>query len=118
MAKTKRRSTVKEVKITTGIVGENDSFDRDIKSMEPNANKKRSELDALKKQPLQDKRTHPVWAISRLPQSAIVSYGGESIVIPPKSRRGDCFIPNARLLGKLPKGVVIVPAKEKSPKKR
>ncbi len=86
----------------TGIRGDKDSFDN-------RPNRKRKVLDSLKKQPMEERPTHPVWLISRLPQACVISYGGESIMVPARCPKGQLYVDNGRLLGKLPSGIMTVP---------
>lgn len=58
-------------------------------------------LDAFKDEARPDEGT----VISRLKHSVILSYGGEGFVIPPRGRQ---VIANKKLLGALPKGVIVV----------
>ena len=107
-----------ETKVTTGIVEKNgqanvDSFDRDLKTMKHKANTQKEKLKSLKNQKVDDSMEHPAWIISRLPQACPVSYLGETIMIPPRCGIGHVFVNNSRMLGKLPKGIQIVPAPEK-----
>jgi hypothetical protein len=59
------------------------------------------QLDAFKVSDRPDEGT----IMSRLKHSVILSYGGEGLVIPPRGKR---VIANKKLLGALPKGVVVV----------
>lgn len=94
-------------KAFTGIVGDRESFDN-----RPNQGLKK--LKELRKQPMDDSPTHPVWIISRLPQSCSISYGGEFIMVPARCPHGQCYVPNSRMLGKLPSGVLTVPADDQN----
>jgi hypothetical protein len=117
MSSQKKTKGPQRNEITTGIAGEPDSFDKDIKTLKTKVGSKKEELMALKKAPLGDKVTHPAWITSRLPQACPVSYCGETIMIPARCPKGKLFVRNSRMLGKLPKGVIVVPAPEKMVKK-
>ena len=58
-------------------------------------------LDAFK----DAERPNQATIISRLKHSVILSYGGEGLVIPPRGRQ---VVANRKLLGALPKGVIVV----------
>jgi len=103
MAKSKKKA------ITTGIVGEEDTFDHDTRTMKPKENQAKKKLKELKKQPLSEKASNPVWIVNKLPQACQLSYGGETIMVPPRTPLGKFKVGNSRLLGKLPKGVISVP---------
>lgn len=91
----------------TGIKGDKESYDN-------RPNRKLKKLQELKRQPMDESPTHPVWIVSRLPQSCMISYGGESIMVPARCPHGQCFIPNSRMLGKLPSGIMTVPAEKQN----
>lgn len=116
MAKKASRGSTKN-KVTTGIVGEAESFDLNPKSMKDESDKRKKKLKEMKKEPMADDLTHPAWIISRLPQAVTLSYGGEAIMVPARTPKGKLFVRNSRMLGKLPKGVQVLPAPEKMAKK-
>ena len=92
--------------VKTGIVGENESFDN-------TPNKKLKELDNLRKKPDKEDIVRPCYLISRLPQACPISYGGETIIVPPRCGIGACYVDDGRKIGKLPRGIKKIVAQEK-----
>lgn len=97
-------------KVTTGIHGEKDSFERDLKTMKSKKNSKLKELKEQKLPKKKDSLKKPGFIISKLNYSQDVNYGDEKIVVPARCRRGQLKVGDVSKVS-IVKGISVVSLK-------